>query len=252
MLRYSTAGESHGKGLVALVDGFPAGLAIDTGLIDADLRRRQGGYGRGGRQRIETDSKGNFHRVGRVRGPILPRLRSSVEQSIQRLDADERVTKVVVDQIVLLADEPEEMIQLTLNYDGKMDSKMWSDLQDLGGEVVQVFSSIDGCSVKVPADRAGQLTLDPRITQIDWNAPMGFSMDVARTAAQVPVAAPPDGGGKTFPIHTNESVVTGESAESISGTLPEDLTGAGVTIALIDSGVRTHPDRILEQVRALD
>ena len=56
MLRYWTAGESHGKALLALVDGFPAGVTIDTAPIDAELRRRQGGYGRGGRQRIETDT----------------------------------------------------------------------------------------------------------------------------------------------------------------------------------------------------
>lgn len=56
MLRYWTAGESHGPALTALVDGFPAGLPVDTGLIDAELQRRQGGYGRGGRQRIETDT----------------------------------------------------------------------------------------------------------------------------------------------------------------------------------------------------
>lgn len=55
MLRYWTAGESHGKALVALIDGFPAGVAIETDSIDVELRRRQGGYGRGGRQRIETD-----------------------------------------------------------------------------------------------------------------------------------------------------------------------------------------------------
>jgi len=55
MLRYWTAGESHGKALLALVDGFPAGVPIETASIDAELRRRQGGYGRGGRQRIETD-----------------------------------------------------------------------------------------------------------------------------------------------------------------------------------------------------
>ena len=55
MLRYWTAGESHGKTLIALVDGFPAGLQIETDSIDVELRRRQGGYGRGGRQRIETD-----------------------------------------------------------------------------------------------------------------------------------------------------------------------------------------------------
>ncbi len=55
MLRYWTAGESHGKALVALVDGFPSGLKVDAAPIDVELRRRQGGYGRGGRQRIETD-----------------------------------------------------------------------------------------------------------------------------------------------------------------------------------------------------
>lgn len=56
MLRYWTAGESHGKTLIALVDGFPAGVTIDVAPINFELRRRQGGYGRGGRQRIETDA----------------------------------------------------------------------------------------------------------------------------------------------------------------------------------------------------
>jgi chorismate synthase len=56
MLRYLTAGESHGKTLLALVDGFPAGVTVDLEPINFELRRRQGGYGRGGRQRIETDA----------------------------------------------------------------------------------------------------------------------------------------------------------------------------------------------------
>ncbi len=55
MLRYWTAGESHGKTLIALIDGFPAGVPLETDSIDVELKRRQGGYGRGGRQRIETD-----------------------------------------------------------------------------------------------------------------------------------------------------------------------------------------------------
>lgn len=54
-MRYHTAGESHGKALVALIDGFPAGVEIRREPIDAELHRRQGGYGRGGRQRIEAD-----------------------------------------------------------------------------------------------------------------------------------------------------------------------------------------------------
>jgi chorismate synthase len=55
MLRYWTAGESHGQTLLAVVDGFPAGVSLDHEPIDRELARRQGGYGRGGRQRIETD-----------------------------------------------------------------------------------------------------------------------------------------------------------------------------------------------------
>src|SRR5436190_20430639 len=54
-LTYRTAGESHGKALITLVEGLPAGVPIDSALIDGELRRRQGGYGRGGRQKIETD-----------------------------------------------------------------------------------------------------------------------------------------------------------------------------------------------------
>ena len=55
MLHYRTAGESHGKALATLIDGFPAGVDFSEELIDAELRRRQGGYGRGGRQQLEAD-----------------------------------------------------------------------------------------------------------------------------------------------------------------------------------------------------
>ncbi|MCE2874284.1 MAG: chorismate synthase [Planctomycetaceae bacterium] len=55
-LRYITAGESHGPGMLAVVEGLPAGLTVDQAFIDGELRRRQAGYGRGGRQRMETDA----------------------------------------------------------------------------------------------------------------------------------------------------------------------------------------------------
>ncbi|HTT71377.1 MAG TPA: chorismate synthase [Anaeromyxobacteraceae bacterium] len=54
-LRYLTAGESHGPALTAIAEGFPAGLQVDFAAVDAELSRRQKGYGRGGRQKIETD-----------------------------------------------------------------------------------------------------------------------------------------------------------------------------------------------------
>jgi chorismate synthase len=64
MLRYFTAGESHGEMLVAFLSGMPAGLKIDQGFLDRELWRRQQGFGRGGRMRIETDKS---HIVSGVR-----------------------------------------------------------------------------------------------------------------------------------------------------------------------------------------
>ena len=55
MLRFSTAGESHGESLVATISGLPAGIPVDQALLDRELWRRQRGYGRGGRMRIEQD-----------------------------------------------------------------------------------------------------------------------------------------------------------------------------------------------------
>jgi chorismate synthase len=55
MLTYRTAGESHGQALIALVEGLPSNLAVDFEFIDNELKRRQGGYGRGGRMKIEKD-----------------------------------------------------------------------------------------------------------------------------------------------------------------------------------------------------
>lgn len=54
-MRYVSSGESHGRALTAIVTGVPAGIPVDTAAIDADLARRQSGYGRGGRMAIESD-----------------------------------------------------------------------------------------------------------------------------------------------------------------------------------------------------
>ena len=56
MLKFCTAGESHGEALIAIVSGLPAGVAVDLAFIDRDLWRRQQGYGRGGRKKIERDA----------------------------------------------------------------------------------------------------------------------------------------------------------------------------------------------------
>src|SRR5262249_4131389 len=53
---FTTAGESHGRALIATIEGLPAGLAVDQDFINHELWRRQQGYGRGGRMKIETDT----------------------------------------------------------------------------------------------------------------------------------------------------------------------------------------------------
>ena len=77
MLRYLTAGESHGPALTAIVEGFPSGVAIDHEFINRELKRRQGGYGRGKRQTLETDlvivDSGTYHGVT-TGAPITLRL----------------------------------------------------------------------------------------------------------------------------------------------------------------------------------
>jgi chorismate synthase len=55
MIRFSTAGESHGEALIALVSGLPAGVPVDLDFVNRELWRRQQGYGRGGRMKIESD-----------------------------------------------------------------------------------------------------------------------------------------------------------------------------------------------------
>src|SRR6202451_2417975 len=80
-LRWVTAGESHGPRLTAVVEGLPSGLPLLAADIDADLARRQRGYGRGGRMKIETD---RVELVGGVRGGET--LGSPIAMSINNRD----------------------------------------------------------------------------------------------------------------------------------------------------------------------
>lgn len=92
MLRYWTAGESHGKTMMTIVDGFPAGLTIDTDAIDYQLRRRQGGYGRGGRMRIEKDRIDILTGVWKgatLGGPVAMQVINK-DYKLERLDDIER------------------------------------------------------------------------------------------------------------------------------------------------------------------
>lgn len=95
MFRFLTAGESHGPCLTMIVEGLPAGLALEKSIVDADLRRRQGGYGRGGRMKIEKDAI-RFH-SGMRHGKTLG---SPITMQIENLDWvnwEERINPAPVD-----------------------------------------------------------------------------------------------------------------------------------------------------------
>jgi chorismate synthase len=92
-LAYHTAGESHGPALTALVHGLPAGLELDVEFIDAELRRRQGGYGRGARQKIESDAVSILAGVRRGRTTGAP-LVMQIANRDSRLDDLERTPPV--------------------------------------------------------------------------------------------------------------------------------------------------------------
>ena len=67
MLRYLTSGESHGQSLISILDGVPSNIELDIDEINKELSKRQSGYGRGGRMKIEKDQ---INILGGVRGKL--------------------------------------------------------------------------------------------------------------------------------------------------------------------------------------
>ena len=103
MFRFLTSGESHGPGLTAIIEGLPAGLKLDAEEINYHLQRRQGGYGRGGRMKIEKDSV--IIRSGLRHGLTLG---SPVTLEINNRDWENWQTKMSATQV----DEPVEAVTL--------------------------------------------------------------------------------------------------------------------------------------------
>lgn len=118
-LTYRTAGESHGPALIALIEGLPAGLTLTPDDIDGDLARRQLGYGRGGRMKIETDrvqvKSGIRH--GRTLGsPVALEI---VNRDFANWEADR----------MAIWEPAEEVAPITLprpGHDGRADSASWT------------------------------------------------------------------------------------------------------------------------------
>ena len=85
MIRYLEAGESHGKGLVAIVEGLPAGIPVDLELINTQLARRQGGHGRGGRMKIESGRCLCAMLLRRAEQPSLQRIVHQIHHQMLRI-----------------------------------------------------------------------------------------------------------------------------------------------------------------------
>lgn len=92
-LSYITAGESHGPALLTILSGLPAGLDIDLDFINSELLRRQGGYGRGGRQNIETDTAEVLSGVRKGKTIASP-VTLKIANRDSRLDDDKRTPPV--------------------------------------------------------------------------------------------------------------------------------------------------------------
>jgi chorismate synthase len=104
LLRFLTSGESHGPGLTAVIEGLPAGLTVLADPINLQLRRRQGGYGRGARQKIETDTVEFLSgvRFGRTLGsPVTMLVRNrdwanwTTKMSVEPLPEDQKETPAI-------------------------------------------------------------------------------------------------------------------------------------------------------------
>lgn len=104
MLRFLTAGESHGPALTAMIEGLPAGLTVTAEPINAQLKRRQGGYGRGARQKIESDTAEILSgiRFGRTMG-------SPVTLVVRNRDWANWTTKMSVEPLPSDVAEPAEI-----------------------------------------------------------------------------------------------------------------------------------------------
>jgi chorismate synthase len=94
MFRYLTAGESHGPALVGILDGLPANLPIDVEKVNAALRARQGGYGRGNRMKIETDAV-DF--LAGLRGSLT--LGSPIAVTVRNRDFENPSVRALMDPI---------------------------------------------------------------------------------------------------------------------------------------------------------
>ncbi len=185
MLRFVTAGESHGPALVTIVEGLPAGLPIDLAAVNAQLHRRQLGYGRGGRMKIEQDAAEVLAgiRHGRTLGsPVALLIRNADFENWQTVMASQPTP----DWDAIAAD-PKKSRRLTRPRPGHADlagglKYATHDLRDIlerasaretaarvaAGALARQLLAVFGVEIASHTVRLGGIPTDDRLLNVSW------------------------------------------------------------------------------------
>ncbi|MFQ3581044.1 MAG: chorismate synthase [Chloracidobacterium sp.] len=185
MLRFITAGESHGPALVTIVEGLPAGLPIDIAAVNAQLRRRQLGYGRGGRMKIEQDRAEVLSglRHGRTLGsPVALLIRNADFENWQTVMASQPTPDWEA-----IADDPKKSRRLTRPRPGHADLAgglkfATHDLRDIlerasaretaarvaAGALARQMLAVFGVEVVSHVIRLGGIPADDSLAEATW------------------------------------------------------------------------------------
>ena len=205
-MRFLTAGESHGPGVIAVIDGVPAGLTVTSADIDSDLRRRQLGYGRGGRQKIERDEV-------RITGGVRQGRTTGAPIALQILNRDavnwERVMSVEP-----VAEPPDPVTRLRPGHADLAGALKFGheDVRDVierasaretaarvaAGAVAKALLRVVGTDILSETRSIGEVTTDPTFDRDAIEASEVRSSDPRSSAAMVAAIAAAREAGDTL------------------------------------------------------
>ena len=205
-MRLLTAGESHGPVVLALVDGIPAGLAIAPAEIDADLRRRQLGYGRGARQRIERDAV-------RITGGVRQG-RTTGAPIVLQIDNRDAVNWERVMSVEPVAEPPDPVTRLRPGHADLAGALKFGheDVRDVierasaretaarvaAGAVARTLLRVVGLEVLSETKTIGDVTAEPTFDRVAVEASEVRSSESEKSAAMVAAIAAAREAGDTL------------------------------------------------------
>jgi chorismate synthase len=205
-MRFLTAGESHGPMVLALLDGVPAGLAVSPAEIDADLRRRQLGYGRGARQKIERDAV-------RITGGVRQGRTTGAPLALQ-IDNRDAVNWERVMSVEPVAEPPDPVTRLRPGHADLAGALKFghADVRDVierasaretaarvaAGAVAKALLRVVGTDVLSETKAIGDVSSEPRFDRVAVEASEVRSADPERSRAMVAAIAAAREAGDTL------------------------------------------------------